>query len=665
MDNSQALQCFEAYLRRRYPDRRTPVDYVSDVRQFHRACAKPWDSVVMQDIDAFVDQMHCAGLKPTTIKRRLAAVKVYFDFLAEETGQLDYPNPVRLKRHAGKLGRRLPRDLSDAEVARLLAVIHSARDQAMVALMLGAGLRVSEVVALTLDALIPAPTPELPVRVRVLGKGQKERIVYLTPDALALLEAWLRQRPPTEVPTLFLNQHGQPLSPSGVEWLLKRYGEQVGLHLTPHRLRHTFARRLTEARMPVESLARLMGHAQISTTQIYLASADPTLRDTFDQAMQRLATSPATPPDVPALVAVAAATITPTVPVARPAEPHYPPPDGTTWATDLPDGIRQACLGYVRRHEAGWRLSQRRERTRHVLGDFARFFRFVLERRSLATVTDLTRADMAAYVDALVARGLKPKAVRDALSRPLGLLHELQEQGESISPSLFRVELPRVPDALPRALSENEAQCLEAQARVWLTQDTPEAVYNAAWFFVLAHTGLRACELLDLRQEDVDLAQRRLCVRQGKGDRDRVVYLSEIAAQAVHRYLALCPHPEQALLFVHPCGRALSYHWVYSRLRDLGEAAQVGQVTPHRLRHTFATRLNNSGVPITSLQKLMGHDHLSTTQIYTHVYDETVERDYRQAMARLQRATAIAVPLEWFAWPVLLPAVTETLADGV
>jgi site-specific recombinase XerD len=649
MQNSEALQRFQAYLRRRYSDRRTPVDYVSDVRQFQKNCAKSWETVTAQDVDLFLDQMRQCNLKPATIKRRLSALKVYFDFLADTTAQLYYTNPVNLKRHSVKLGRHLPHDLSDAEVDRLMAQIDSPRDRALAALMLRAGLRVGEVVTLTLDTLIPAPRAGDLARLRVVGKGRKERIVYLSHETIAALKAWLTVRPSVPSRMLFLNQRAEPLTPSGVEWLFQRYGEQVGIHLTPHRLRHTFARQLTEAQMPVESLALLMGHAQISTTQIYLAGANPQLRNTFDQAMKRLESATPTPPG-PAYPLNALS------PTASPDEPLYPlPPDGTTWATDLPEPIRQACLDYVRRHLAGWRPSQRRLRARQVLGDFERFFDWVLQRRMLQAVTDLLPTDLAEHMAARVAAGNKPNTIKDALARVFGLLHELAEQGAPVSPALFRVQRPRLPDPLPRALAELEAQRLEAHMRPCLQSPEPHQARDAAWFFLLAHAGLRACELLDVRQADVDEAGRRLYIRSGKQDRDRVVYLSETALQAVQNYLTRCPHPEHALLFVHPNGQPLSYGWLYQHLRDLAEAAQIKSVSPNRLRHTFATRLVNAGMPITSLQKLMGHAHLSTTQIYARMYDATVERDYRQAMDRIQRTDAIAVPAEWFARPATAP----------
>ena len=97
MDRNESLLKFEQYLRRRFPDRRTAQDYVSDVRQFMAVCSKPWREVAMHDIDAFVDQQRQSGLKPTTIKRRVAALKTFFDFLAEEAGESELAQPRALQ----------------------------------------------------------------------------------------------------------------------------------------------------------------------------------------------------------------------------------------------------------------------------------------------------------------------------------------------------------------------------------------------------------------------------------------------------------------------------------------------------------------------------------------------------------------------------------------
>ena len=211
------------------------------------------------------------------------------------------------------------------------------------------GLRVGEVVDLKLNDLLAPPQANQPARLRVCGKGQKERVVLLIADAYAVLEAWLQERPATDQPYLFLNQRGRPLTPSGIQWLLKRYGKQVDVQVTPHQLRHTYSRQLTEAGMPVTSLSKLLGHAQITTTQIYTAGADPELCQAYRTAMERLEVSPPPSPQPAAPPAPTGETIHVDVP-----EPA-PLPDWEAWAPNLPPDIRMASLDYVQRQTATWK----------------------------------------------------------------------------------------------------------------------------------------------------------------------------------------------------------------------------------------------------------------------------------------------------------------------
>jgi len=117
----------------------------------------------------------------------------------------------------------------------------------------------------------------------------------------------------------------------------------------------------------------------------------------------------------------------------------------------------------------------------------------------------------------------------------LGVLRLRQEQGESIAASIFRVELPKDPELAPRYLPEAEAHRLEQHMRACLHHDSAERRRDAVGYFLLAHTGLRLSELLDLKRGDVDLAGQRLRVEEAKGRRDRVVYLSQACVQALER----------------------------------------------------------------------------------------------------------------------------------
>ena len=662
MERLESIQRFEQYLKRRFPDRRTAIDYVSDIRQFAARCVKPWREVSLHDIDAFVDQQR-AEHSQATVQRRVAALKTFFDFLAEDSGDLSWPNPVRFKRHGGKLPQRLPRDLSDETVTRLWQVITVPRDQAWFVLMWRAGLRVGEVVDLKLTDLLSPAGANQPARLRVLGKGRKERIVLLSAEAEAILQAWLAVRPPSDQPYVFLNERGRPLKSNGILWLLHRYGDQVGVELTPHQLRHTFARQALEAGMPLSSLGKLLGHAGLDTTQRYTAGADPELNQAYQQAMTRLTARPA-PPSASPPAAAAQPSISPPVPPpvspplpASALRPLCPPPlpDWTAWAPHLPDPIRQACLDYVQHRLPNWSPLRQRTQALKFLADFQRFWDWQLARRPFSQLADLHRADLQAYQTERVAQdGVTTTTVNRVISYVLTALKEQAETDVAVDPAIFRLRRLPEPHRLPRCLPDSDGHRLDAFVAARLDSPDPLIRLENACFFVLAHTGLRASECVYLQVGDLDLSGRRLLIRQGKGRKDRAVYLSDTATLALTRYLADTPRPANAPLWLRPNGRPIKYAWLLGRVTALGQAAGVAQVTPHRLRHSLATRLLNAGMDITRIQKLLGHLQLSTTQVYAQVLDTTLEADYRQAMTHIERHSLPLAdqPLAVGNWPI-------------
>jgi len=664
MDCTESLEKFEQYLQRRFPERRTAIDYLSDVRQFMATCEKAWRDVTMHDIDAFVDAQRARGLQPATVTRRVAALKTFFDFLAEETADLSWPNPVRFKRHAGKRPQHLPRDLRDEDIAQVWAQITTPRDRAWFVLMLRAGLRVGEIIALQAADVLSPPTAAHPGRVRVCGKGRKERVVWLTADAYAVLETWLRERPATPDPHLFLNRRGQPLTANGLQWLLHRYGQQAGLDLTPHQLRHTFARQLTEVGLPVTSLSKLLGHSQISTTQIYTAGADPALAHAYQTAMEQLAQAAPPPPppsSSPALTAVIQPEPVGPPPAAQVAAPVPALPDWAAWEPQLPPAIRQASLDYVQRRLHTWPARHRRERAWNVLRALRGLWRWFLAQRPMTHPGELGLQDLWAYQTDQQAQGYAVGTINRRLDYVVGIARELAERDQPVDHSVLRLRyLPR-PQSLPRHLTETESQRLEAYLRQRLTTPDPRVRLENACLFLLLHSGLRAGECVDVRIQDLDLPGQRLIVRQGKGQRDRVVYLSAITCHAIQLYLLERPGQPHDLLWRHQNGQPLSTDWLRSHVTRIGHAVGIAPLFPHRLRHTCATRLVNAGMEITRIQKLLGHQMISTTMIYARVYDATVEADYRRALERIeaQQAPLSAAPIAVCDWPtrtVTVPA---------
>ena len=191
----KAIANFRCYLERRYPGRSTAKHYISDLLIFRRFVGdmKPTE-IRAKMVAEFVESQTRQGLKAATINRRLASLSSFFDFLIEQAEADGWHNPVRWKRHSLKVGRHLPRDVNDDIIQRLFAVIDDERDRATFTLMLSAGLRVGEVVGLQLQDL-PAIESTMLGRLRVCDKGDKERVTWLTAEAMRPVQEWLQQRP--------------------------------------------------------------------------------------------------------------------------------------------------------------------------------------------------------------------------------------------------------------------------------------------------------------------------------------------------------------------------------------------------------------------------------------------------------------------------------------
>lgn len=281
------IECFDKWLRRKSPHTSTRRHYVNDLELFFAWAKKPARDINLHDVDAYIE--HAQGLDHSvaTVNRRLAAIRSFYHFLTIESDAAP-PNPVLPRRHFIRQGQRLPRDAQDADLDRLLGVITAPRDKAMFALMVRCGLRVSEVRNLSVGDLYLQPTPGSLPRLWLHGKNGSDRVAYLSTQALASLPAWLAIRPNGEDPALFPNRFGQRLTVTGIQARLARYCRQAEVWITCHQLRHTFARHVVEAGMPVTSLQRLLGHVRIRTTQTYLHISDRQVQADYEAAMQQV-----------------------------------------------------------------------------------------------------------------------------------------------------------------------------------------------------------------------------------------------------------------------------------------------------------------------------------------------------------------------------------------
>jgi integrase/recombinase XerC len=286
-----ALECLARFHRYLGSERRlsahTDAAYARDLRALVKFCDRMgvagWGDLDGQHVRTFAAHSHAGGLSPRSVQRRLSAVRSFYEFLLREaptaaaTGRRARRGIVRanpaLEVRAPKSARRLPHTLDADQMGRLLEIPAggglTARDRALMELLYSSGLRLAELVGLDLADL------DLRDRtVRVLGKGRKSRIVPVGRLALAALRAWLGERAAlaaADEPALFVGRSGRRLGPRAIQarvvYWAKRQG--LGVHVHPHMFRHSFASHLLESGGELRGVQELLGHADISTTQIY------------------------------------------------------------------------------------------------------------------------------------------------------------------------------------------------------------------------------------------------------------------------------------------------------------------------------------------------------------------------------------------------------------
>ena len=283
----QHIDGFEKYWRRRKPGTSTAVQYASDVRIFFKwAIDLSPETITVHDVDRFIEWQQSLGRAPATIQRRLIALRMFYDYLACNCDQ-EVPNPIVPRRHYISRGRQLPRSIPQNEMELLFAAIDDhLRDRTIFTLMLHAGLRIGEVINLRLGDVYLSEnrSPHL----RVNGKGQRERIVYLSAMASKLLEEYLASRSNNCEKRVFLNQRGKPITTTGIQLQLAKYCHQAGIWVTCHQLRHTFACYMIAAEVPVTSVQKMLGHVSLRTTQLYVDVADRQVERDYHAGIQNV-----------------------------------------------------------------------------------------------------------------------------------------------------------------------------------------------------------------------------------------------------------------------------------------------------------------------------------------------------------------------------------------
>ena len=260
--------------------------------------------------------------------------------------------------------------------------------------------------------------------------------------------------------------------------------------------------------------------------------------------------------------------------------------------------------------------------------DLARLVQFLRARRR--TIQTARRDDLVAHLDALRRDGRSARTLARALAAVRGLYRFGREAGLLREDPAALLDTPRLPRRLPRALSKRDAAAVvEAPG-----DESPRAWRDRAMLELLYGSGLRASELVGLRPADVDLSAQILTCR-GKRDRQRLVPIGDAARRALLAYLErarprLVRGADPGVLFVSTRGGTLGRRALWRIVRDRARAVGLRGAFPHALRHSFASHLLEGGADLRSIQALLGHADIGTTEIYTHLPTDAVRRLYRQ-----------------------------------
>ena len=281
---TDSIVSFRRFLKRRNLSPHTTKNYINSLRQFVLWLGVPIEHVTHKDVSAYIDHLMARGLNPETINSQLNRIRQFYRYLQDQE-QLRLVNPVKSS-HRLRVPKPLPKHLQDGQVKAFLNVPKRPRDQAMFLLMLRCGLRVEEVANLTLD-VIEFKRRRIWVQD---GKWGKDRMVYISNDAMKALIEYLRIRSESETPKVFLVEkgtyRGQPISIRGIQKRMEYYAKKSGLKASCHQMRHTMATQMLNAGAELVTIQDLLGHSSIRTTERYSKVSNLKVQKDYHKAME-------------------------------------------------------------------------------------------------------------------------------------------------------------------------------------------------------------------------------------------------------------------------------------------------------------------------------------------------------------------------------------------
>lgn len=251
-------------------------------------------------------------------------------------------------------------------------------------------------------------------------------------------------------------------------------------------------------------------------------------------------------------------------------------------------------------------------------------------------IESVSREDMGEYIDHLMDRHLKPETINAHLNRIRQFYgYIIDEEQLPIDNPVKRVPRLRVPKPLPQHLQD-------LQAKTFL--EVPKRSRDQAMFLLMLRCGLRVEEVANLRLGAVEFRRRRIWVQDGKWGKDRVVYVSNDCMKALVAYLKLRPDTKEDKIFLVEKGtykgRPISVRGIQKRMEYYAKKANM-KISCHHLRHTMATQMLNADADLETIQDLLGHSSIRTTQRYSRISNVKVQRDYHKAMEAVIKRSGV------------------------
>ncbi|HUH98471.1 MAG TPA: tyrosine-type recombinase/integrase [Anaerolineales bacterium] len=312
----------------------------------------------------------------------------------------------------------------------------------------------------------------------------------------------------------------------------------------------------------------------------------------------------------------------------------------------LPEWLQGDVREFLRFCQRAWPEEKRFERGADLLYTISRPLSWWAKEFQLQDVLEITPQLWYAWLDKRLADGLSASTLNGELFSLKPFLYFLQDLGRPVCERFLLLDRLEINKRLPKDVPIDQLQHLQMyiqkQSVTGSGNQRRQGIMDLAWFLLMLHSGLRSGEIRFLKLSDIDWAEKRVRIEQSKRLKDRLVPMSEVTMQALNAYLKVRgPQkslPENVFIFRDA---PPSETYLFERMEFFGRRTGVGTIAPHRLRHSCATLLLNSGASVLAVQSILGHKQVDTTLEYARLYDGTVAADYYSAMNHIERQLAL------------------------